>query len=105
MKMTKMKNEKGFTLIEMMVVLLIISILLLVMVPAMAKNQEVAGSKGCEATIELLNAQVMAFEADRGERPSSLEELKTEGYVDRITCPDGDTELTLTSSGVVKVED
>ena len=90
-------------IIEMMVVLLIISILLLVMVPAMAKNQELAGDKGCEATVELMEAQVMAYEADQGHRPASLEDLESEGYVDRTTCPDGDTELQLTSSGVTIV--
>ena len=50
-----LKLQKGFTLIEMLIVLMIISILLLIAVPNMSKNTKVANEKGCDATIDLFN--------------------------------------------------
>ncbi|PRO66688.1 competence type IV pilus major pilin ComGC [Alkalicoccus urumqiensis] len=87
--MSRISNEKGFTLIEVMVVLVIISMLLLVFIPNLAKNQSVAGEKSCEAVLELTESQVLAYYSDNGDYPASIEELETEGYVDRTECPDG----------------
>ncbi|ELK46233.1 ComG operon protein 3 [Halobacillus sp. BAB-2008] len=44
-----MKNEKGFTLIEMLIVLLVISVLLIITIPNMTKNSQNIRDKGCEA--------------------------------------------------------
>lgn len=85
--MKVIRNENAFTLIEMMIVLLIISILLLIAVPNIGKNTSVANSKGCDATVHLLNAQIGAYEIEHGKAPSSLKEL--DGYVNTTDCPDG----------------
>jgi competence protein ComGC len=82
-----MKNEDGFTLIEMMIVLLIISILMLIALPSMTKNNKIVKSIGCEATIDLVQGQVGAFEAEKEHIPTP-QELLDEGYVDTIICPD-----------------
>ncbi|WP_096201240.1 competence type IV pilus major pilin ComGC [Bacillus sp. FJAT-45350] len=95
-----LKNDSGFTLIEMMIVLMIISILLLIAVPNMTKNNTVASSKGCDATVDLLQAQVGAYEIETGESPANLQVLKEKGYVDRIECSDK-TQLKL-EGGIVK---
>ncbi|KHF38086.1 competence type IV pilus major pilin ComGC [Halalkalibacter okhensis] len=86
-----MKNEKGFTLVEMLIVLMIISLLLLIAVPNMSNNNEVAASKGCEATVKLIQSQVYAYEIENGKLPDKLEDLSPD-YVDKLTCPD-DSEL------------
>ncbi|WP_257821236.1 competence type IV pilus major pilin ComGC [Salipaludibacillus agaradhaerens] len=96
-----LKSEGGFTLIEMMIVLVIISVLLLIVVPNLSKNQTVASDKGCEATIELIKTQVVAYQVENQKMPKSIDELKN-GYVERTTCPDG-TELTLVGDQVKKV--
>ncbi|MFC0188284.1 competence type IV pilus major pilin ComGC [Fictibacillus aquaticus] len=95
-----MKNEKGFTLIEMMIVLLIISVLMLIAIPSITKNNEVSRKLGCEATIDLLQGQVGAYEAENNATPT-LQDLLDDDYVDTITCPDG-TGLVLTSGVVEK---
>ncbi|AOM82648.1 competence type IV pilus major pilin ComGC [Salisediminibacterium beveridgei] len=84
--MRMLKNDKGFTLIEMMIVLVVISILLLALIPNMTKNQSIASDKGCEATVELVQAQVMAYKIDDGNYPQDLKVLNTEGYSDEIVC-------------------
>ncbi len=47
-----MKNEKGFTLIEMMIVLLIISVLLIITIPNIGRHNATVNEKGCEAYVE-----------------------------------------------------
>lgn len=87
-----LSNDNGFTLIEMLVVLMIISVLLLIAIPSMTKNNEVAADKGCDATIKLLQTQVHAYEIENIKQNTSsltLEKLKEEKYVDNITCPNG----------------
>ena len=43
-------NERAFTLIEMMIVLLIISVLILVAIPNVTKHSKNIDEKGCEPT-------------------------------------------------------
>ena len=58
------KNQKGFTLIEMMIVLLVISVLLVITVPNVTKNNSSINEKGCEAFINMVQGQVQAYELD-----------------------------------------
>lgn len=93
------KNEGGFTLIEMLIVILIISILLLIAVPNMAKNSNVVKEKSCEATIQLLQSQVAAYEVEKGELPADFSVM--DDYIDHWKCPDGQ-ELELDNGKVVR---
>ncbi|PSL42341.1 competence protein ComGC [Salsuginibacillus halophilus] len=95
----KKRNEKGFTLIEMVIVLVIISVLLLVAVPSMVKNSSVAESKGCEATVDLVQAQTGAYHIEMGEQVTDLQDLVDEDFVDTLECPDG-TPLNLVEGRV-----
>ncbi|QQK79742.1 prepilin-type N-terminal cleavage/methylation domain-containing protein [Salicibibacter cibi] len=98
------KKDDGFTLIEMMIVLLIISILLLVAIPNMVQNSNVAQSKGCEATVDLVQAQVGSYMVETGDYPSSLSVLVDNDYVDSVTCPDG-SRLNLDDNGNVSANE
>ena len=48
------KNDKGFTLIEMLIVLFVISILMIITIPNITKNQSAIKSKGCEAFVKMV---------------------------------------------------
>ncbi|HSU80122.1 MAG TPA: competence type IV pilus major pilin ComGC [Candidatus Angelobacter sp.] len=96
-------TERGFTMIEMMIVLLIISILLLIAVPNMTKSNAVVKQKSCEATVKLLQSEVAQYDMENTTPLANLSTLQTEGYVDQITCPDGGT-LVL-DNGIVTRED
>lgn len=84
-----MKNEKGFTLVEMMIVLMIISTLLLITIPNVTKNNSSVKKKGCEALVQLVGAQVQAYEIEKETPLTDLETLKEEGYIKTYTCPSG----------------
>lgn len=99
-----MKNQKGFTLIEMMIVLMIISTLLLITIPNVTKNNSVVKEKGCDALVKLIEAQVQAYEIEKGTAPSNLEALKSEGYIETYTCPGGGV-ITMADGVVAGPED
>ncbi|RYL90990.1 prepilin-type N-terminal cleavage/methylation domain-containing protein [Sporolactobacillus sp. THM7-4] len=83
-------SERAFTLIEMMIVLMIISILLLIAVPNMTKSNTVVQNKSTDATVKLVQSQVGAYQMDHdGQLPANLDVLITEDYVDSIKTPDG----------------
>lgn len=96
-------NEKGFTLIEMMIVLLVISILLIITIPNITKHQQVIQTKGCEAYINLVTAQIEAFKMDNSSSLNpTITELVDGGYIPKGECPNGDL-LEVNSNGEVVV--
>lgn len=44
-------NEKAFTLIEMLIVLMVISVLLLIVIPNITKHNGMINNKGCETFV------------------------------------------------------
>jgi competence protein ComGC len=96
-------KEKGFTLIEMLIVLLVISVLLIITIPNIAKNQSSIQTKGCEAFVKMVQSQVQAYYIDHNAFPASVVELNSEGYLDQTACPNGDT-LIISSEGEVSKE-
>lgn len=95
-----LRNQKGFTLVEMMIVLLIISVLLLVTIPNIARQTATIDEKGCEAYRTMLSSQIESYKLEFKKKPD-LADLQSEGFVKEgpLVCPDG-TELTI-AAGVV----
>lgn len=101
----KIMNEKGFTLIEMMIVLLVISVLLIITIPNVTKHNSKINNKGCEAFVQMVQAQVQAYEIDKREKPANIQALIDEKYLNEgeNTCPNG-AEISITSEGKVEAE-
>lgn len=97
-----MKNQKGFTLIEMMVVLLIISVLLIITIPNIANHNASINDKGCKAYVKMVEAQVQAYQIEHRTSPTSIQDLVDEGYLkgDETACPDNTT-ITIGANGEV----
>ena len=100
--MKKIWNEKGFTLIEMLIVLLVISILLIITIPNITKHQSTIHSKGCDAFVKMVQAQVQAYEIDHSKIPVNVSELESQGYLKQTSCPNGDG-VSLDKEGNVSV--
>ena len=86
-----LKNEKAFTLIEMMIVLLVISVLLIVTIPNITKHNSKINSKGCEAFVKMVQAQAQAYEIEKKSPPADIQALVDAEYLnkDETTCPNG----------------
>jgi competence protein ComGC len=84
------RNQQGFTLIEMMVVLLIISVLILIAIPNVTKHSATIDEKGCQAYVKMVQGQVEAYKMEMNKIPL-LTDLVASQYLnaDQITCPDG----------------
>jgi competence protein ComGC len=98
-----LKNEKGFTMIEMMIVLLVISVLLFVTIPNVTSQSNKINSKGCEAFINMVEGQVEAYKMDKGSsEPVTMALLVSDEYIsaEHQTCPNGQT-LTIDADGNV----
>ncbi|MDQ0213857.1 competence protein ComGC [Oikeobacillus pervagus] len=100
-----MKNEQGFTLIEMMIVLLVISVLLFIAIPNVAKQSNNINSKGCDAFKHMVEGQVQAFRIDQKKYPTSIKEMVDQGYLrsNETACPNG-SEIEIGSNGEVKIK-
>lgn len=76
----KKKLKKGFTLIEMLIVLLVISVLILLFVPNLSQQRGVIDDKGSEAVVKVVETQIELFRLEKNREPSA-NELVSEGYV------------------------
>lgn len=86
-----MKNEKGFTILEMMIVLSIIALIFLLTLPNIQQKEDIICKKGCEALVEVVNAQILLYEIDHLVPPTNISQLIKGGYLkeSQKRCPDG----------------
>jgi len=97
----KLKNQKGFTLVEMLIVLLVVSILLLITVPNVTKHNSVIKDKGCDALVKMVEAQVQAYELDNDVEVNDIGVIVSDGYLKETpACPNG-AQITIVG-GVVQ---
>lgn len=75
------RNNKAFTLIEMLIVLLIISVLIILIIPNLTGKSDEVNSKGCDALIAVVQGQVDTFYLDHGRFPDDLDELVRKNYI------------------------
>lgn len=101
-----MHSERGFTLIEMLIVLLIITVLILLILPNMADKTKSIHSDGCKALVQIVQAQVVAYELDHGKLPENLDVLVDKKYItmEQKTCKNKKA-LTLVNGIVDYAED
>lgn len=96
------KNEKGFTLIEMMLVLLIIAVLILITVPNVFKYSKKVDEQGCNAYQKMVSGSIQAYKLEYLKFPESIDDLIEKEFLpkDSSTCPDG-TKLEIVNGELV----
>ena len=62
----------------------------LITLPNIQQKEKIIRNKGCEALLEIVNSQIMLYEIDQLETPTSVQELIDFGYLKKgqDTCPD-----------------
>ncbi|MGE5416845.1 MAG: competence type IV pilus major pilin ComGC [Acidobacteriota bacterium] len=90
MKSTKTltKNNKGFTIIELMAVMVILGVIAAIVVPKYAGAMEKSKQKACTNNINMLNHAVELYQEIEGTDPGNQQALKDERYINKIVyCP------------------
>ena len=79
-KKLRKKSVAAFTLVEMLIVLLIISVLMLLFVPNLSKQKDVVREKGDAAVVKVVESQMDLYELKTGDKPTVddlVEQAKT----------------------------
>lgn len=114
-----LKNKKGFTLVELMVVVAILGILVAVAVPVYNNVTENAKKTACKSNISTIESAVVMYQAEEGAIPTTggddtpvtvdltVDELKTLGYLKDVpSCPycteADEDDYVIESDGTVK---
>ena len=71
---------KAFTLVEMLIVLLIISVLLLLFVPNLTKQKDAVNDKGKADVVKVVESQAELYSLDKNEE-ASLSKLEADGRI------------------------
>lgn len=85
--------KKGFTLLEMVVVMIIISILFLLTIPNVSRVINSVDDRACLALTKVVDAAIAQYKLDWGKMPNSITDLVSGGYLDedQVTCSNGKT--------------
>lgn len=96
-------KKSGFTLIEMLIVLFIITVLILIAIPNVTKHFATVNDKGCQAYMKMVQGQVEAYKMDTGAYPVTVAELESSGYIKAGTSEKSCKDKSLTiEKGEVK---
>ena len=89
----KRKHNKGFTLLEMVIVVTIIAILFLLTVPNIQKTLGIVDRKGCRALTKTVDAAILQYRLEYDEDPGSTADLISAGLLseEQTKCDDGQT--------------
>jgi len=72
-------DQRGFTMLEMLIVISIIGVLAAVAVPRFTNAITMANTARVQSDLQVLNSAIVMYQAEKGMYPGSIEEL--EGYV------------------------
>ncbi len=82
--MSKRGLQRGFTLIELMVVMAIISVLLAIAIPIYTKSLVRAKESVLRNNLFTLRTMIDEYTVDKQAAPQSLDDLVSEGYLRQI---------------------
>jgi len=89
-----MKSKKGFTLVELLIVVLILGALAAIAIPRISASTTTAKVNACKTNQDILNSQIEMYRADTGSYPATLGALTSDANYfpdDTPVCPSGGT--------------
>ena len=70
-----LKNQRGFTLLEMLIVISIVGVLAAVAVPRFTNAVALANTARIQSDLQVLNAAVVMYQTEKGTDPTKIEDL------------------------------
>lgn len=87
------KKLNGFTLIEMIFCISVILVILLLVIPEVTSKNKLVKEKSCDAQLEVVNSQIVLYEIEHGELPTSMSQLTSGNHPylkeKQAVCPSG----------------
>jgi len=80
-----MRNRKGLTLIELLIVVIILGALAAIAIPRITTSATTAKQNACNTNVETLNTAIEMYKMDKGSYPGALGTLTS----DPCYFPDG----------------
>ena len=78
------KQDAGFTLMELMVVMAVIAILMLIAIPKFTSAVKMAKEAVLKEDLHVMRAAIDSYTMDKQKAPQSLDDLITDGYLKAI---------------------
>lgn len=104
MKKVRKLSNKGFTLIEMIIVLFVISVIMLLIIPNISKNKESIDTKGNEAFVTVVQTQLDLYTMNEGEagltNENTFSSLEDKKYLSEKQADQAESILTVTDGQV-----
>ena len=86
------RSQRGFTLIEIMIVVAIIGMLMMIAVPNVVKARKSSQANACMANMKNIDSTIELYKMEQRANPSDLNALVNAGYFKQVpTCPAGGT--------------
>jgi len=80
----KIKQDAGFTLVELMIVMAIIGVLAVVAIPKFEASLKLARESVLKEDLHVMRAAIDSYTMDKQKAPQSLDDLITDGYLRAI---------------------
>jgi len=77
----KIKQDAGFTLVELMIVMAIIGVLAVVAIPKFEASLKLARESVLKEDLHVMRAAIDSYTMDKQKAPQSLDDLVQEGYL------------------------
>ncbi len=81
---TRNRHESGFTLVELMIVMLIIGVLAAIAIPSYIASLKSAREAVLREDLHTMRMAIDSFTMDKEKAPQALDELVTAGYLKEI---------------------
>lgn len=86
------KDNRGFTLVELMVVVVIIGVLTAIAIPVYNASTEKAEAGACKANLRMIDSAIQQYKMNNdGNPPASIKEDLGDYFLDEPKCPSGGT--------------